>query len=141
MRKRHKRVCASCNKEELVRSDQLDKLCRDCGRNTSGLKPGQKGNLRHGLWKHRIYRIYKSMLERCGHTSVAHKYTCYYADRGIHVCKEWLEDRTLFFDWAFANGYTDGLQIDRIDNDFGYSPENCRWVTPKENQANRRDRH
>jgi len=141
MRKKHKRTCAGCNKEELVRSDQLNKLCRDCGRNTSGLKPGHKTRTTHGLRNHRIYRIYKSMLERCGHTAVVHKYACYYADRGICVCDEWLADRTVFFDWAFANGYSDELQIDRIENDLGYSPTNCRWGTPKENQENRRDRN
>ena len=140
MRKKHKRTCAGCNKEELVRSDQLNKFCRDCGRNTSGLKSGQSTRTTHGLRNHRIYRIYKSMLERCGHTTVVHKYACYYADRGISVCDEWLADRTVFFDWAFANGYSDELQIDRIKNDLGYSPDNCRWVTPKENQDNRRDR-
>ena len=151
MRKKHKRTCAGCNREELVRSDQLNSLCRDCGHKAGGKRlaeyhkahPEVVGNARrtHGLWSHRIYRIYKSMLERCGHTTVVHKYACYYADRGINVCEEWLNDRTLFFDWAFANGYSDELQIDRIDNDLGYSPDNCRWVTPKENQANRRDRN
>ena len=148
-RKTHKRICAGCSKEELVRSDQLKRKCADCNnKDTSGLRrfhkahPEAAGNAsrKHGLRSHRIYRIYKSMLERCGHTSVVHKYACYYADRGIRVCDEWLNDRTAFFDWAFANGYSDDLQIDREENDLGYSPDNCRWVTPKENQDNRRDR-
>lgn len=147
-RKTHKRICSGCSKEELVRSDQINKQCPACSTNTSGLRryhrehPEACGNAsrKHGLHGHRIYRIYKSMLERCGHTSVVHKFACYYADRGIRVCDEWLNDRTAFFDWAFANGYSDDLQIDREENDLGYSPDNCRWVTPKENQDNRRDR-
>ena len=139
-RKTHKRICSGCSKEELVRSDQLNKQCPACAKNTSGLIPGQVTRLTHGLHGHRIYRIYYGMLERCGHTNVIHKFACYYADRGIRVCDEWLNDRTAFFDWAFANGYSDDLQIDREKNDLGYSPDNCRWVTPKENQDNRRDR-
>ena len=88
---------------------------------------------------HRLYRIHMSMKTRCGQMGTRHKFACYYEDRGIRVCDEWL-DRTKFFEWAFSNGYADDLQIDRIDNDKGYSPDNCRWVTPKENQHNRRDR-
>ena len=42
-------------------------------------------------------------------------------------------------DWAFANGYEEGLQIDRIDVNGNYEPSNCRWVTPKENSRNRRN--
>jgi len=147
-RKTHERICAKCGKQEMVRSDQLKMLCTNCGKNLQGLKkyhqenPEACGNAsrKHGMHHTRIYRIYKSMLERCGHTTVRHKYACYYADRGITVCQEWVDDRTVFFSWAEENGYADGLQIDRIDNDKGYSPSNCRWVTPKQNQANRRDR-
>ena len=86
-RKTHKRICAGCNKEELVRSDQLNKKCATCAKNVSGLKryhkehPEAAGNAsrKHGLRNHRIYRIYKSMLERCGHTSVVHKFACHFA--------------------------------------------------------------
>lgn len=62
-----------------------------------------------------------------------------YGGRGITVCKEWsydhLED---FMSWALANGWEKGLEIDRIDNCKGYSPDNCRFVSPKENSRNRR---
>jgi len=59
-----------------------------------------------------------------------------YGGRGITVCEEWLEF-TVFRDWALANGYKDGLEIDRRNNDGNYCPDNCRWVTHAENSHNR----
>ena len=60
-----------------------------------------------------------------------------YGGRGIGICTEWLEFKN-FHEWAMSSGYADGLQIDRIDNDGDYCPENCRWVTSLENQRNTR---
>jgi hypothetical protein len=58
--------------------------------------------------------------------------------RGITVCGEWRNDRTKFFAWALANGYMADLQIDRVENDEGYSPFNCRWITQQTNVSNTR---
>lgn len=52
------------------------------------------------------------------------------------MCEEW-KDATCFCNWAIANGYADNLTLDRIDNDKGYSPDNCRWATPQEQTDNR----
>lgn len=60
-----------------------------------------------------------------------------YGGRGIRVCDDWLE-YPAFSVWAKANGYTDDLQIDRIDNDWHYEPSNCRWTTHQQNQLNTR---
>ena len=61
-----------------------------------------------------------------------------YGGRGITVCEEWRYSFEPFAKWALENGYHDGLQLDRIDNDGDYCPDNCRWVTPKENSRHTR---
>jgi hypothetical protein len=67
-----------------------------------------------------------------------HQHYQQYGGRGIRVCEEWRRSFDVFLDWAMRNGYRSGLQIDRIDNDKGYCPENCRFVTCAENQRNKR---
>lgn len=84
----------------------------------------------------RVARIYESMKSRCNNPN-RKKYESYGA-RGIYVCDEWNNSFESFCEWALANGYEDGLQLDRIDNSGPYSPDNCRWVTPKENSRNTR---
>lgn len=83
----------------------------------------------------RLYSIFSSMKTRCYNNN--HKSYSRYGDKGIIICDEWLNNYTLFEKWAEDNGYNDTLQIDRINNNGNYEPNNCRWVTPKQNCNNR----
>ena len=96
-------------------------------------------NYKHGLYKNRLYSIWSNMKSRC----YCETYYLYkdYGARGITVCEEWKTDFTKFYDWAMKNGYQENLSIDRIDNNKGYLPDNCRWVTMKTQNRNRRNNH
>ena len=90
----------------------------------------------------RLFNIWQGMRQRCNNPNdQAYKN---YGERGIKVCPEWNNIDTgyiTFKEWALANGYVDNLTIDRIDIDFGYFPENCRWVDYKLQENNRRNNH
>lgn len=98
--------------------------CHGCVRRTHGGSFTPLNN----KWRGMLRRCYNPNDKRYGD----------YGGRGILVCPEWRHDFAAFRDWALANGYEPGLQIDRKDNDLGYSPENCQWVSGITNANNKR---
>ena len=96
----------------------------------------------------RLNRIYKNIKQRCYNPKIL-SYKDYGA-KGVSVCDEWNNTERVgkstkgwlaFKKWALENGYQEHLSIDRINNTKGYSPENCRWVTQKEQQNNKSNSH
>lgn len=86
----------------------------------------------HGQKGTRLYRIWVSMKNReNNHDGQRPNY------EGKCMCDDWKISFTKFYNWAISNGYNDNLTIDRIDNNKGYTPDNCRWVTPTQQIRNR----
>lgn len=89
-------------------------------------------NYRHGhaIVKKGYYHTWQHMKQRCSNPK--NKFYHRYGGRGISVCEEWLNIKD-FSEWAFQNGWKDGLSLDRIDNDGNYCPDNCQWISLSEN--------
>ena len=91
----------------------------------------------HGGSCTRLYKTWGNMIQRCNNPN--NNSYVNYGGRGITICDVWIDSFEEFRDWAETNGYRNDLSIDRIDNDKGYGPDNCRWVTNQEQQANTRN--
>ena len=90
----------------------------------------------HGLTRHPIYALFNKIIDRCENE----KFSRYkdWGGRGIKICDEWRNDFQVFYNWCLNNGWKKGLQIDRINNDGSYSPDNCRFLNNQDNSFNQR---
>ena len=122
-----------CGKVCAVKEDCLFYgTTKSCGCSRSKIGKSNP-NYRHGgltkTNKDPLYAHYRAMKERCYNPNYHHYYR--YGERGIFVCQEWLDNFLIFKEWALKHGYKKGLSLDRINNDEGYTPQNCRWVDQK----------
>jgi DNA-directed RNA polymerase subunit RPC12/RpoP len=122
--------CELCGKEFVrqIKKSQLNRVCRAC----AGTKRMLHGAKRFNKTD-RLYRIWLGMKYRCYNKSS--KDYDNYGGRGITIIEEWKDNFINFRTWAINNGYTDSLTIDRVNVNEGYSPDNCRWVTLKEQEV------
>lgn len=125
-----------CGNLVIVRKDSLESgHAKSCG--------CMERKKKHGYSHTKLYSILQNMKDRCYNPN-NHAYSSY-GGRGITVCDEWIGEHGAenFIKWSYENGYVDGRKrteqsIDRIDNDKGYSPENCRWTDKDIQNYNKR---
>lgn len=128
-----------CGNTHIVNRDHLGIDTNSCGCLRKEVTRAR--TFKHGEKQTRLYKLWTCIRARCMNSKSPEKHIYY--DRGITMCEEW-NSFEVFRDWALANGYDPTAKrgvttIDRIDNDKGYSPDNCRFVSLTENQRNRRD--
>ena len=131
--------CDCGNTKEVRRACLVKGETKSCGCLNSELskKRMTKNMTKHGYYGTRLYRIWHQMKDRCYNRNAKHYSD--YGGRGIRICDEWVDNPKAFIEWSLSHGYSDELTIDRTDNDKGYSPDNCRWVTGAKQQTNKRN--
>lgn len=130
-------VICKCGTKKLVRWDSLTSgKCKSCGCYSAERMRTLKPATTHGLTGHPIHDIWKGMRKRCYYKNCERFQ--YYGGSGVKICKEWYDDFQAFYDWSIANGWEEGLQIDRFPNNEGdYEPSNCRWATDEQQRRNK----
>ena len=118
--------CPECL-QEVERRLENGLRQKSCGCDKN-IKHGGKGTKLYNVWSHIKQRIFNPNVKQFKD----------WGGRGITICPEWTNDYIKFRDWALSNGYTEELQINRINNNGNYEPSNCNFIPAKENVRNRR---
>ena len=129
--------CRKCNRILDISGFHRDRglpdghrnICKDCA-----IMRTKRARLQRSQETDGLANVLHSMKSRCYYPQ--HKSYARYGGRGIKICDAWMRDENSFYSWCKSHGHRKGLQLDRIDNDAGYTPSNCRFVTPAQNQHN-----
>ena len=131
------RCKCDCGAETKATTSQLKSgAIKSCGCYQRDILSGKSTS--HGMSRTRIYRIWQDAKTRCNNPNTPYYFK--YGGRGIKLTEQW-NDFEPFMKWALANGYQDNLTLDRIDVNGNYEPDNCRWITNREQQFNKRTNH
>lgn len=126
-------ICKCGNKTKSHASSLISGKTKSCG--CLGIKNATNSKIKHGNSKTKLYRIWSGMKKRCYNKKYDHFNN--YGGKGIKVCDEWKNDFISFKNWALNNGYKEYLEIDRIDFNGNYEPNNCRFQNRTQQIRNR----
>lgn len=130
-------LCDCGKRKEVAVKDVIGGKTRSCG--CLQKEKASAAQTVHGESDTPLHLIWQNMKRRC-YEKTNGKYKNY-GGRGIRVCKEWKDNYSAFANWSRANGYEDGLTIERINVDDDYKPSNCEWVRPAEQSRNKTVTH
>lgn len=119
-----------CGTVKNIRADALKNRNVSCGCYSK-----ENPHTTHDMTYSREYKSFQSMCQRC--LNKQSRQYCDYGGRGINICDQWIGNFSQFFKDMGVRPV--GTSLDRIKNELGYSPENCRWATPLQQCRNRRN--